>query len=205
MKTPVAELISDSSEKPPAFLEVRDAGDAGQGIFAVSAIDRDTIIGSYTGTVYPVVESIDIEGDYLLTVTVGDTEYIVDAQETWPGKFNHKWRWPFNRALDTDLQSVFANTEVMADGTIFSLRDIEADEEVTWDYGVSYWEDKGQPTWDWSSLSREAIEKLANLTYYSDDLAVCRDTSIIKLPPGMTMPQKKVEPTILAPKRKTKR
>ena len=131
----------DLPQGPEAGVEVRDAGIKGKGVFAVgSTIPAETWVCQYMGELlmkvdveqrYPVGE----QGDYLFKLT---EDLCIDAEHS-----THVSRF-FNHAQ-------FGNMRVNVDESaqridFYTTRAVAPDEELTFDYGPTYWRFRPQPS-----------------------------------------------------------
>ena len=144
-KTRVEELRD--AESTPS-VEVRDAGVKGRGAFATRNFAAGEYVGPYVGTLTTDDETIarycaenilsaSLKCDYLFHVN--DT-YSIDAQNS-----THFSRY-FNHAEHGNLVSSTDEDELRVD--FYAARDIAADEELTFDYGVRYWLWRDAPSAD---------------------------------------------------------
>jgi hypothetical protein len=95
--------------------------------------------------------------------------FVVDSPYLWQGKLNHKWNF-INDKLPTVVEDkkYFANMLVTEDGTQITTRDIDAGEELTWNYnGVdfaeeedNYWSGRPNPIWNINGISQTTCDEL---------------------------------------------
>ena len=84
----------------------------------------------------------------------------IDAIDSWSGKMNHKWLWPFyedNLEIPDDWKIYFANVNVAEEGEIYALREINIYEELFIDYGEQFW-DEIKPVWDFKGFAYDVVE-----------------------------------------------
>ena len=115
------------SSKKPRHVIKRTAL-CGLGFFTLVAIPQDKRIIEYVGPILTKEETAKIRNSYLMAI---DDEYFIDGSpRTNAARYiNHSCQ-PNARAYRTGVRV-----------WIWSIRDIEAGEEITYDYGTKYFED----------------------------------------------------------------
>jgi SET domain-containing protein len=109
------------------LLEIRDAGAKGRGLFAVDAIPANTKLLDLGGKVFSFNDMPD--GDDWMALQIGDDQWLC-SQGTFLDDFaNHS----------CDPNAGFTSGEL----SLWSLREIGKDEEITWDYSTSI----NEPGW----------------------------------------------------------
>lgn len=182
---------AEVEEVPPAFLDncikwyfaprvfppselvmLRASGipGAGEGAFARVEIEANdqTSLGVYGGRVmYRQAEADASLSDKIMTFDLWNNTVHVDGTNSWHGKINHQWEWPYDKYTNQELSGmglyrkqplpewlgVFANVDVGPNGVVFTPRKVLAGEELTVDYGLEFWSDKTfKPRWDLRGL-----------------------------------------------------
>ena len=122
-------------EEIEARVEVQSAGVKGMGAFAGERIKAGTWVGRYAGERLTDEQRLlrykTEPGDYVYKIS---DDLFVDGQNS-----TH-----FSRYFNHAEHRVFSNLDVTVDEDLeridfFALRDIEAGEELTFDYGIDYW------------------------------------------------------------------
>ena len=136
-----------------------------EGVFTSKNLLAESIIGVYTGEIN-YKESAD---NKVLQIYVwgGESVYI-DAADSWPGKLNHKWDWPYTNSKrlfkEAGYAKYFANTYVSLTDNIIvqtpryrtptlnvkgNVIGIKKGDELTIDYGQEFWRtNSSKPIWD---------------------------------------------------------
>lgn len=111
---------------------IRPTAACGLGFFTLVAIPKDKRIIEYIGPILAKEETSEIDGRYLMAI---DDEYFIDGSPPSNAAryINHSCR-PNARAYRTGVRV-----------WIWSIRDIEAGEEITYDYGIKYFKDFIEP------------------------------------------------------------
>jgi len=122
-------------------VEVRPTGDVrGQGLFAMRDLDPGVLIERYTGKWIPDDEftNSDLDGAYAFGLTNGYTIDGVDPKRSSYVRYiNHSVR-------KANCEGVQAFEENELIGTVYlqTIRTIEAGEELLFDYGAEYWDER---------------------------------------------------------------
>ncbi|KAK2604089.1 hypothetical protein N8I77_007047 [Diaporthe amygdali] len=116
------------------MVEIRGAGLMGKGIFAKIDIEQDTLLGEYLGELLPLNAPQDNMDAYQFTL---DNICIITARDygNWTRYINHSCT-PNVRGDD----GMYGNRRAI---TFHALRDISADEQLTFDYGDAYFGNMG--------------------------------------------------------------
>lgn len=116
-----------------AELEIRKAGDKGLGVFALHNVSRGSLLCEYVGEI---IDAVEKERHYGTTGALYLRQYglesYIDAQHTGNiSRFiNHSCK-PNSRAEEWSVYGVFRVG-------IFAIRNINAGEEIAFDYGPEY-------------------------------------------------------------------
>ena len=129
-----------SRTRPP--LELKKVSSlVGLGIYATEPLKRFTYIGEYTGIVRPFDKKNDSENDYIYRYidTRYRSPYVIDA-EHWGN---------FCRFINHSDEPNLLSRPLVIDGeyhvVFYTVRAIEAGEQLTYDYGRSYWKRRAAP------------------------------------------------------------
>ena len=144
-------LDDPSAGLTEAAVAVRSAGDKGDGAFAMEPIKAGTWVGTYTGTLTTHAEtearygSTDYSStDYLFTVD--ETRGLgIDARNS-----SHFSRF-INHAEHGNVEPVVDTERLRVD--FFAIRDVAPGDELSFDYGVSYWLFRPPPLGDSRNFS----------------------------------------------------
>jgi len=105
---------------PHDFLEIRSTEDRGSGVFATQSIPAGTSLLSLTGAIAHHVDELP-----------PDSRAVQIGPDSWLYSFGSELDDFMNHSCDPNAGFV------RGDLVLYSLRPIEADEEVTWDYSTS--------------------------------------------------------------------
>jgi len=157
-KVEVRARSADASGEPR--VEVRSAGDAGMGTFAAEFIEAGTWVCMYSGTLttHEATEQryLGEPPDYVFSLEADSSECI-DAQNSthFSRFFNHHE----NGTLLTHVSNEGKTVQFVAS------RDIHPGEELTFDYGMSYWLWRSGPTPESDSRSPGISELMTPLGF----------------------------------------
>jgi len=131
-----------------ARVTIRDAGVKGKGAFAMEPLRAGTWVSRYVGDLLDDVAIKERYEDpsaaaYLLEL---NDDLCLDAQNS-----SHFSRY-FNHAEFGNLETRFSDVDPHRID-FFASRDIDAGEELTFDYGPGYWRYRGQPDGDSRNFS----------------------------------------------------
>jgi hypothetical protein len=155
----------------PPELEIRDHPRMGRGVYAKAPLGeewRSRIGGTVYFTTAEKLKKMREDGaEFLIEVrgrfAPGDIERTVwvDEREHWSGLINHAWDSPISFE-EHPCPKAFANMEVNEEGQIMSLRTIDPEEQLLWDYGIEYWmkSDKA-PIWDVRDITPDCLKNPA--------------------------------------------
>lgn len=147
----------------------------GDGLFAIHPFETAEDIGIYSGKIiYTEKDMIQSKSDKVMAFDIWNNLLWVDGVNSWTSKINQMWRWPYDELeekdwkkrgveeeleFDDDWKEIFANLDVKADGLIYAIQDIDTYQELTIDYGMSFWEKPPaiKPIWDLTMIRK--IEK----------------------------------------------
>lgn len=121
-----------SKTKLPKIVVKRSS--AGLGLFAEEDIPKDTFIIEYVGEKITTDESDRRGGKYLFTL---NKDYVIDgkSRDNTARYINHSCRPNCEVEIDEDDWTI----------NVYSKRKIKAGEELTYNYGKSYWNDHIKP------------------------------------------------------------
>lgn len=124
-----------------AKASVRFCGDKiGWGLFAEEALKKGAFVGEYTGRVRKNDDHLSVN-NYLYEYPIPDyigRSHVIDATEGNLIRFvNHK--------TDANLKPVYAFVEGIYHLILLAKRDVAVGEELTYDYGKSYWYVRSPP------------------------------------------------------------
>ena len=145
-------------EPPPAGtaemrVDIRSAGERGDGAYAAEAVAAGTWVGQYIGEPVSLLQTVqrytDSEPEYLFQIT---PELYLDAMDS-----THFSRY-FNHAEHGNLNFTVNKTTNRVD--FYTARPIEAGEELTFDYGMAYWAGSGVvPFNDSRDYSKSSVQE----------------------------------------------
>ena len=141
---PVVGQVLEGDAFSLGLVEIRHTGGAkGHGVYAVTALANNTWVGDYVGEVLT-------QSKYLKRYPAEDAEYVLSANEDYnvdaadPSKSsflryaNHSCDAP---NLFFDVQKVRKQREKTV--KFYTARDVAAGEELVFDYGKTYWANRG--------------------------------------------------------------
>jgi len=111
---------------------IKRTASSGLGFFTLVAIPKDKRIIEYIGPILTLEETSEKSGKYLMAI---DAEYFIDGS-------------PRSNAARYINHSCLPNARAYRTGVrvwIWSIRDIKAGEEITYDYGKKYFDDFIKP------------------------------------------------------------
>ncbi len=113
----------------------------GYGVFASKHIPEFAFIGEYTGVVRKRRFWEDSSNDYVFGYVIGpqDTPWVVDAREK--GNFTRF----INHSYDPNITSKWIIVDDVAHIILFANRLICKGEQLTYDYGLKYWQKRSYP------------------------------------------------------------
>ncbi len=168
---------------------------AGTGLFATEDLRDEEFVGRYTGKLmFKESEKIASTSDKVFEFSVWNNVIYVDAADSWAGKINHKWLWPYLAMTKDELRKegiarrpplpeawkdVFANVFVDEEGGIFVTRFVSRGEELAADYTFNFWGDT-KPVWDITGLSVQEQSRLLGQLDVDPKLKRLRDASTVK-------------------------
>ena len=145
---PVVGQVLEGDAFSLGLVEIRHTGGAkGHGVYAVTALANNTWVGDYVGEVLT-------QSKYLKRYPAEDAEYVLSANEDYnvdaadPSKSsflryaNHSCDAP---NLFFDVQKVRKQREKTV--KFYTARDVAAGEELVFDYGKTYWANRGASPW----------------------------------------------------------
>ena len=120
-------------------IEVRGSDRKGRGLYALRSIEAGTLVGRYEGPVMSASAYLADEsssGMYAMEMANGD---VIDGEDEKRSSFvrfiNHS-----KRKANCQSQDVFDEDDPFGAVYIETIRDIECDEELLFDYGADYWD-----------------------------------------------------------------
>lgn len=125
------------------LLEVRDTGSAkGMGLFACEALEDNTWLGDYEGEVLTQAQYLhrypNEDAQYVLAA---NTDYNIDAADPAKGSFLRFANHSSDFNIFYDVLKVRGKREKRV--KFYTARAVAAGEELVFDYGVSYWSERG--------------------------------------------------------------
>ena len=117
-------------------VDIREAGNRGQGAFAAEAAPAGRWVGTYVGTPVTLLDTAqrytDTDPEYLFQIT---PDLYLDAMDSthFSHYFNHHQNGTLNFTVDVENQRV----------DFYLAEDVAAGDELTFDYGVAYWAGSG--------------------------------------------------------------
>ncbi len=125
----------------------------GESLATKNIIEKGEIIGRYTGKVIYLKPTVTkSQSKYIMDFKIWNNLIYIDAINSWAGKMNHKWIWPWydlDIPMPPEWTGFFANVIIVEqDAEISALTEIKKNHELFIDYHKSYWVDKDQkPGW----------------------------------------------------------
>ena len=128
------------------LVAIRHTGHAGKGygVYALATLDSNTWVGDYVGEVltqdaylarYP-----NEDAGYVLGA---NEDYNVDASDATISAFTRYLNHASGHAANVFFEVVKKRGQRKKDVKFFTARAVEAGEELCFDYGPSYWRDRG--------------------------------------------------------------
>jgi hypothetical protein len=114
----------------------------GYGLFALSNLKKDSFIGVYTGHVRKHKKRLDRKNGYCFeyqTLFSKKTPFTIDA------KYGGNYTRFINHSFNPNLSLFLAYCKNIMHIILVTNRDIEKEEELTYDYGENYWKKREKP------------------------------------------------------------
>lgn len=113
----------------------------GNGVFTKKAIPRGAFVGEYAGVVRRRKRFFDRNNDYVFGYVIGpqDTPFVIDAKDK--GNFTRF----INHSFAPNLISKWIISNNRAHIIFVAKRNIDKDEQLTYDYGPYYWRRRSYP------------------------------------------------------------
>lgn len=156
----------------PSAFAVRDAGNKGKGLFATRTIQRGMFLFDYTGAIQLEDEydaSPEDESDYACAIdNAAGTTFVIDAADAADTRSNLARYMNHDASPDATCLTMrdayrYGDRDDMNAAPpalhIFTNREVDAGEELCWDYGQEYWNAtrEGEKLWLKESKELEAL------------------------------------------------